>query len=66
MGWSREIRQRRKELGLTQAQLAELAGVSERFVGMVEAGKESVHLDKLRQLLAALGLELRLTPMWAA
>lgn len=52
------IRTRRKELDLTQEDLADLARVSERFVRAVEAGKETVRLDKLRAVLAVLGLEL--------
>jgi len=35
-----------------------LAGVSERFVHTLEAGKESVRLDKVTAVLDALGLEL--------
>lgn len=53
-----DVRQRRRELGLSQVDAAELAGVSERFVRLVESGKESVRLDKLTALLDALGLEL--------
>lgn len=54
-----ELRKRRLALGLTQAEIAELAGVSERFVRAVEAGKTSVHWDKLMALAEALGLEVR-------
>lgn len=53
-----DVRQRRKELGLSQVDVADLAGVSERFVRLVEGGKDSVRLDKLVALLDALGLEL--------
>ncbi len=49
---------RRRALGLTQLDAAELAGVSERFVRDVEAGKRSVRLDKVDALLHALGLRL--------
>lgn len=56
---STTVRERRRELGLTQLGLSELAGVSERFVRAVETGKESVQFDRLRALLDALGLELR-------
>lgn len=49
---------RRKELGLRQRDLAALAGVSERFLRDVEAGKVTVRLDALERLLDALGLEL--------
>lgn len=49
---------RRKDLRLRQRDLAELAGVSERFVRELEAGKPSVRLDAVGKVLAALGLEL--------
>lgn len=55
-----EVRARRARLGLTQQDLADMAGVSERFVRFVEQGKPSVQLDSLTALLDTLGLELRL------
>jgi len=55
-----EVRARRGQLGLTQQDLADLAGVSERFVRFVEQGKPSIQLDSLLALLETLGLELRL------
>jgi HTH-type transcriptional regulator/antitoxin HipB len=55
-----EVRKRRGALRLSQRDLAELAGVSERFVRFVEQGKRSVQLDSLLALLGTLGLELRL------
>lgn len=54
------VRARRAVLRLTQQDLAELAGVSERFVRFVEQGKRSVQLDSLLVLLETLGLELQL------
>jgi y4mF family transcriptional regulator len=56
-----EVRLRRGQLGLTQRDLADMAGVSERFVRFVEQGKPSVQLDSLTAVLDTLGLELRLT-----
>lgn len=56
-----DVRERRRALGLRQAELADLAAVSERFVRAVEQGKPSVRLDKFGLLLHALGLELRAT-----
>ena len=56
-----QVRQRRKSLGLTQDSLADLAGCSARFVRLVEAGKTTVRLDKLTDVLEALGLELTAT-----
>lgn len=54
------VRARRKELGLTQSQLAELAGVSSRFVFDLEAGKQTVSLDRVLLVLKVLGLKLNL------
>ena len=50
--------ERRRALGLRQADLADLAGVSERFVRELEGGKPSVRLDLLVRVLDVLGLEL--------
>ncbi|UZX05033.1 helix-turn-helix transcriptional regulator [Arthrobacter sp. CDRTa11] len=55
-----EVRTRRGRLGLTQQDLADMAGVSERFVRFVEQGKPSIQLDSLTAVLETLGLELRL------
>ena len=57
---TRQLVARRKELGLRQEDLALLAGVSERFVRQLEAGKQTVRLDTLTAVLDALGLELAL------
>lgn len=52
------VRSRRRDLRLTQAEAADLAGCSPRFVRAVEAGKPTVRIDKLIDLLEVLGLEL--------
>lgn len=52
------IKKRRKELLLTQQELADLAQVSERLVRQLEADKATVRLDKLEEVLAVVGLEL--------
>ncbi len=58
------IKQRRAELGLTQAQLAERSGVSKRCLWSMELGQSSgVQLDKLTAVLTALELELTLGPV---
>lgn len=53
-----QVRRRRVDLGLLQAEVADLAGVSERFVRAVEHDRATVRLDKLRPVLEVLGLEL--------
>ena len=54
-----QVRTRRAALRLSQQDLADMAGVSERFVRFVEQGKPSVQLDSLLAVLETLGLELR-------
>lgn len=59
---SDELIERRRDLGLRQQDLADLAGVSERFVRELESGKQSVRLDKLQPVLEVLGFHLTLEP----
>ena len=54
------LRERRRALGLRQSELAELAGVSTRFIGEVESGRQTIRLDKLQALLEVLGLTMEL------
>lgn len=56
-----EVRARRAALRLSQQDVADMAGVSERFVRFVEQGKPSVQLDSLLAVLETLGLELQLS-----
>lgn len=49
------VKARRKAVGLTQAHLADRAGVGLRFVRDLEQGKESLRLDKVNQVLALFG-----------
>lgn len=52
------VKQRRKQLGLTQQDLAERAGVGLRFVRDLEQGKETLRMDKINQVLSLFGHEL--------
>lgn len=45
----------RKQLGLTQPQLALAAGVGVRFIVELEAGKPTVRLENVLRVLHALG-----------
>lgn len=51
------VRGVRKSLGLTQAELAELAGVGRRFVIELEAGHGRAELRKVADVMRAVGLE---------
>ena len=50
------VRQRRKELGMTQRDLSRLTGYSMRLIGEVERGKEHVAADKLLSILDVLNM----------
>ena len=52
------IRARRKALGITQAELADLSGISVRTIVEIENGGNSISLKRLLPVLAALGLRL--------
>lgn len=49
------VKSRREQLGLTQQELADRAGVGLRFVRDLEQGKESLRLDKVNQVLVLFG-----------
>ena len=51
------IRARRKELGLTQAALAEFTGFSVSFLSDLENGKQTAELGKSLYLVNLLGLD---------
>lgn len=53
------VRQRRRELGLSQAQLAAKVGVSRQWVIDIEKGKPRAELELALALLQALGIELQ-------
>jgi y4mF family transcriptional regulator len=54
------IKHRRKELGITQPHLAELAGISTNTLYKLERGQANPSLDVLNKLAEVLGLELKL------
>jgi y4mF family transcriptional regulator len=54
------IRSRRKELGITQPHLAELANLSVNTLYKLERGQGNPSLDVLNKLAEVLGLELKL------
>jgi len=58
----RAVRDRRRELGITQDDLAGFSGVGRRLIIEIEAGKPTVRLDKLLVVLHGLGLRLQVAP----
>lgn len=53
-----KLKRRRELLGLLQAQLAQLSGISTRTIQLVEQGKSNPSLETLLQLADPLGLRL--------
>ena len=60
------LRAARKQLGLTQPQLALAAGVGVRFIVDLEAGKATVQLQQVLRVIDALGGELAISGLPAA
>jgi len=58
MEMSEQIKELRKNTGLTQIEFAKRVGVGLRFVRELEQGKATVRLDKLNQVLEFLGYHL--------
>lgn len=56
------VRYRRQQAGLTQEQLAAKAGVGLRFIRDIEQGKESLRMDKVKQVLSLFGRTLGPVP----
>ena len=54
------LRVARKQIGLTQPQLALAAGVGVRFVVDLEAGKPTLRLENVLRVIDALGGEIQL------
>lgn len=52
------IRERRKRLGWTQAELASRSGTGERFIVDLESGKPSCQLEKSLVVARTVGLEI--------
>ena len=48
----------RKKQGLTQAQLAMVAGIGVRFIRELEHGKESCHIGKVLHVINILGISI--------
>jgi len=58
----RRVRETRRALRLTQPDLALSAGVGVRFLVDIEKGKPTAQIGKIMQVLAALGIEMHLSP----
>ncbi|GAA4661416.1 helix-turn-helix domain-containing protein [Arthrobacter cryoconiti] len=55
------VKTRRRELGLTQIETADLADISTRVLSDLENGRETIRLDILHAVANALGLSVGLS-----
>ncbi len=55
------VRKHRKMAGLSQLQLADMAGVGKTVVYDIEKGKATIRLDTLRKILSVLNIRVQLT-----
>ena len=56
----KRIAELRKELGLSQAQLAAQCGIRQEHIARIESGRHSAGLDTLIQIATALGAKIDL------
>ena len=56
------VRDRRKQLGWSQSELAEQIGVQRLWVSQFETGKSTAHIGLVMRTLRALDLELQIAP----
>ena len=54
------VRERRKQLKVTQKELAMTCGTGLRFIVDIERGKPTCQIGKILKILQALGLDLRI------
>ena len=52
------IRDRRRELGYTQAFVADFAGISASFLSELENGKETIQAGKMLEVISLLGMDI--------
>lgn len=55
------LRNRRKELEISQAELAERVGVKQSYIGRIERGETDIRLSSLIRIATKLGLSLELS-----
>jgi transcriptional regulator with XRE-family HTH domain len=56
--FGRNMRRRRKELGMSQEELGDRAGLEQSYVSNVEAGTRNVSIDNIARIARSLGAEI--------
>lgn len=63
-GIGKAIRTRRKQLGMTQLDLAEIAGLQRQTISRVEAGNGAVTIATVARIAEVVGLNLKVVPIY--
>ena len=58
MKFGNKVRERRTELGLSQEELANRAGVHRTYIGMIERAEKNITLENIEKISRALKLNL--------
>jgi transcriptional regulator with XRE-family HTH domain len=58
--FGRNMRSRRKELGLSQEELGDRAGLEQSYISNVEAGTRNVSIDNIARIARALRLDIEI------
>jgi len=59
-----EIRIRRKRLGMTQLDVAEMTGLQRQTISRVESGNSSVTIASVERIATVVGLDLKVIPKY--
>lgn len=59
LAFGRRVRDLRRERGISQEDLAHLAGVDRSYAGAIERGEQNLSLNNMWRLADALGVHLR-------
>lgn len=57
--FGQKIREHRKSIGLSQEELAELAGFHRTYIGMIERGEKNISLMNIHKIARALNIEIK-------
>lgn len=58
MRFALRLRAKRQELGISQEELADRAGLHRTYVGSVERGERNISIDNMERLAQAMALDL--------
>ena len=63
--YGRRVKELRKELKITQQQLADMTGIKREYISLIEQGRTDMQLSTLIRIANALGLRLSLDLQFA-